>query len=134
MNIPIINKAFIARHRLRFGLGSGIIGTFFFVFSLLTFAKVWEKTFEFYNIPTVIIYIGMPISYLIVCWSIGYLYDTRGFWEMENSHSNTQLNPEFVTLCDNAKDLILKMNGFSAKIDSLLSRIEELENELKDVK
>lgn len=131
MNLPFVNKAFIARHRLRFGLGAGIMGTFLIIFSLLTFAKVWEQTFEFYHIPPIIIYVSMPILYFITCWYIGYIYDTGGFWEMENSHINTKLNPEFVVLCDNAKELITKIEGFNVKIDDLSSRMEELETELK---
>lgn len=131
MNIPSINKSFIARHRLRFGLGAGIMGTFLTVFSLLTFAKVWEQTFAFYNIPPIIIYISMPLLYFTTCWYMGYIYDTKGFWEMENSHINTKLNAEFVDLCDNAKALITKIDGFNVKIDDLSVRMEELESELK---
>ena len=119
MSFLKINKSFIARHRLRFGLGAGIMGTFLIVFNLLTFAKVWEQTFEFYHIPPIIIYIATPLSYLTICWYIGYMYDTKGFWGMENSHINTQLNAEFVTLCDNAKEIVSKMDDITQKIEKL---------------
>lgn len=132
MKLPILNKSFIARHRLRFGLGAGIMGTFLIVFNLLTFAKVWEQTFAFYHIPPLVIYISMPLLYIMVCWYIGYIYDTKGFWGMENSHINTQLNKEFFDLCDNAKDTISKLNAVASKIETLNSKMETLENEIKN--
>ena len=112
-------KSFIARHRLRFGLGTSLVGTFLYVFSLLTFAKVWEETFKFYNIPTILIYIGMPISYVAICWLIGYIYDTKGFWEEENSHSNKNLNPEFFVLCESMERVDKKLDKLKEELDAI---------------
>lgn len=99
----IIDKKFVARHRLRFTLGSGIIGTFFFVINLLTFAKVWESTFNFYSIPIIVIYIGLPAFYIFTCWGVGYVYDTGGFWKEETSHANKEINPEFSDMISDIK-------------------------------
>jgi hypothetical protein len=101
----MIDKKFVARHRLRFTLGSGIIGTFFFVINLLTFAKVWEETFNFYQVPIIIIYIGLPSLYIFSCWIVGYIYDVKGFWKEEASHANRELNPEFVDMMHDIKDI-----------------------------
>lgn len=123
------NISFVARHRLRFALGTSIIGTFFFIINLLTFAKVWEETFIYYTIPIVLIYIGLPAFYIFICWIVGYLYDTMGFWKEENSHSNRQLNPEvahilgtLATIRENAvktDDIILSINKINERLDKI---------------
>jgi len=120
------NISFVARHRLRFALGTSIIGTFFFVINLLTFAKVWEETFKFYNFPVIIVYIGMPLFYIFVCWMVGFLYDTMGFWKEENSHSNRQLNPEITIILNTLDDI--KVNAF--KTDSIISSINKINERL----
>ena len=107
----MIDKKFVARHRLRFTLGSGIIGVFFFVINLLTFAKVWEDTFKFYNIPILIIYFGLPLSYIFICWIVGYFYDVMGIWKEEASHANRELNPEFADMVQDIKDIKQLLSG-----------------------
>jgi|WetSurMetagenome_2_1015567.scaffolds.fasta_scaffold07071_12 hypothetical protein len=113
----MLDKKFIARSRLRFGLGVGIIGSFLSVINILTFAKVWQPTFENYGIPMAVIYIIMPVGYLSICWMIGYLYDVKGIWKEETSHSNAFLNPEFVVLCDGVVNLSDKVDEISKKLD-----------------
>lgn len=115
----IIDKKFIARSRLRFTLGLGVIGSFLTIINMLTFAKVWEETFKFYNIPMIIIYVVLPVGYMITCWWIGYLYDIKGIWAEEVSHQNEYLNPEFVVLCDNVVKLDEKLDGLNKKLDDL---------------
>jgi hypothetical protein len=115
----MIDKKFIARHRLRFTLGLGIIGSVLTVINMLTFAKVWEETFKFYNIPMVVIYVILPLGYMAACWWIGYLYDVKGIWKEETSHANANLNPEFVVLCDNVIELDKKLDELNKKLDDL---------------
>jgi len=112
----IIDKKFIARHRLRFTLGTGVIGTFFFAINLLTFAKVWEDTFDFYQIPMLLVYFGLPLFYIFTCWIVGYLYDTLGFWKEENSHINRELNPEIVIIMENLTDIKRELVDLRKKI------------------
>jgi hypothetical protein len=115
----MIDKKFIARHRLRFSLGLGIIGSFLTVINMLTFAKVWEETFKFYSIPMIIIYAVLPLGYIIVCWFIGYFYDVKGIWKEETSHSNANLNPEFLVLCENVVKLDEKLDDLNKRLDDL---------------
>lgn len=94
-----LNKDTVARSRLRFTLGVGFVGYGLSILNILTFAKVWSDTFEFYGIPVIIIYILLPILFAASCWYIGYMYDTRGYWSRENSHINENMNPEFRQIC-----------------------------------
>jgi len=113
----MFDKKFIARSRLRFTLGLGIIGSFLTIINMLTFAKVWEGTFIYYGVPMLIIYIILPMGYMISCWCIGYLYDVKGIWKEETSHANANLNPEFVVLCENVVLLNEKLNDINKKLE-----------------
>jgi hypothetical protein len=96
---------FVARHRLRFAAGAGLIGSFISIFSILTFLKVWETTFEFYGIPMLTIYVGAPIGYFLICWFVGFMYDRKGFWKAETTFTNKNQNTEFLTMCDDVKEI-----------------------------
>ncbi len=98
---------FVAKHRLRFMAGVGIVGSIITVVNILTFAKVWESTFNFYGIPAVVVYIVLPISYIGICWGVGYIYDKKGLWKAEQRFGNKSQNDEFLEICDNVK-LIMK--------------------------
>jgi hypothetical protein len=117
-------KKFIARSRLRYSLGVGVVGMFTSAIGILTFAKVWENTFVYYGIPPVSIYIAMPIGFFVVCFCIGYIYDVKGIWKEETSHSNTKLNPEFVTICENVERM-------DKKLDDIAKQIEEINGRFK---
>jgi hypothetical protein len=66
---------------------------------ILTFSKVWEQTFQYYNIPMVSLYIILPVGYMVLCWVIGLWYEQSGMWGAENSHINNNMNPEFLKVC-----------------------------------
>jgi len=110
MDIEKMVLPFIAKHRLRFAAGAGLIGSFLSVFSLLTFAKVWQETFEFYGIPPLAIYILFPIGYVIGCWYVGYLYDRKGLWKAEVAFGNRQQNPELMEMYDDIKKIKTALN------------------------
>lgn len=110
MDFEKIIIPFIARHRLRFGAGVGLIGSFFSIFSLLTFAKVWEPTFVFYGIPPILVYIGFPIAYIVMCWGVGYIYDRKGLWKAEVAFGNRQQNPELMEMYDDIKKIKVALN------------------------
>jgi hypothetical protein len=110
MDIEKIILPFIARHRLRFGAGVGLIGSFFSIFTLLTFSKVWSETFEYYGIPPVVIYIVAPLGYFFTCWYVGYLYDRKGLWKAEVAFGNRQQNPELMEMYDDIKKIKTALN------------------------
>jgi hypothetical protein len=110
MDVEKIILPFIARHRLRFVAGAGLVSSFLSIFSLLVFAKVWEATFEFYGIPPITIYIGAPIAYVIGCWFAGYIYDRKGLWKAEVAFGNRQQNPELMEMYDDIKKIKIALN------------------------
>jgi len=117
-------KKYIALTRMRFGLGLGIIGMFTSIIGMLTFAKVWEETFIYYNIPMITIYLALPMGFFIACWWIGYLYDVKGIWKEETSHQNMKLNPEFLTVLSNMDHIVANLDKLTDKIDELIKENE----------
>lgn len=111
-----IDKRMIARTRLRYAQGSGMVGILISLASLLTFAKVFESFFNQVGIPVLLVYLILPCVYVFLCWYVGMLYDTKGFWGEEQSHANVNMNPEFKQVC--------------ADIGEIKKRLEEL-NESK---
>jgi hypothetical protein len=117
----MIDKKFIARSRLRFQLGLGMIGMFVSIIGMLTFAKVWEETFKFYNIPLLFVYIALPLGFFGACWLIGYLYDVKGIWKEESSHMNVNINPEFQILCGDVRVIDEKLNQINAQLEEIIN-------------
>lgn len=112
-------KKIIAIARLRFGLGLGIVGMFTSVIGMLTFAKVWENTFIDLSVPLVFVYIALPLGFFISCWCIGYIYDVKGIWKEETSHTNMKLNPEFLTILANFETIKSKLEILQQKVDEI---------------
>jgi hypothetical protein len=119
-------KKLIAIARLRFGLGLGIIGMFTSVIGMLTFAKVWEATFIYLNIPLILVYLALPIGFLISCWCIGYIYDVKGIWKEETSHVNMKLNPEFLTVLSSFETISSNFEIINSKLDVLQQEVNKL--------
>jgi hypothetical protein len=112
-------KKIIALTRMRFALGLGIVGMFTSVIGMLTFAKVWEDTFKFYDIPLITVYVSLPLGFFISCWIIGYLYDIKGIWKEENSHTNLKLNPELLVILSRLQYTVTKLDELERKIDDI---------------
>ena len=119
-------KKFIAIARLRFGLGLGIVGMFTSVIGMLTFAKVWESTFIDLEVPLILVYVALPVGFFISCWCIGYIYDVKGIWKEETSHTNMKLNPEFLIVLSNFDIINTNFNNINVKLDMLQKKVDEL--------
>ena len=98
-------RAFISRNKLRLFIGLGFLSVATAIINYLTFAKVWSETFTYYGIPSVAVYIGLPIIFVISCWGIGYAYEFSGLWAYEVSHQNTEVNPEFSKICSDITEI-----------------------------
>lgn len=103
------DKNFISRTRLRFAWGAGFVGIFLAIPTLLTFAKVWAETFAFYGIPPVVLYISLPVGYIVSCYLLGLIWDIKGFWAGESSHLNMSCNPEFLLLVNDIRAIKEKL-------------------------
>jgi hypothetical protein len=70
-------------------------GVIFTVITVLTFAKVWQATFEYYNVPAILLFIGIPLGYLMLCVFIGYWDERTGLFRKEQEHYNDTVNPQW---------------------------------------
>lgn len=98
--IPTIGaiQTFVAQIRMRFIIGVALVGIALSVAQLLTFAKIWVEEFEKWGIPAMVLYIALPLLYVVSCWGVGYLYQTWGFYAAEASFNNTKGNPELMQI------------------------------------
>jgi predicted KAP-like P-loop ATPase len=114
---------------MRFVAGSAIVSIVITIVNLLTFAKVWEKTFEYYGIPPVAVYILFPACFIAGCWYVGYLYDIKGVWKAETKFGNRKQNPEIMEI----HDAVMKIQEYEKsnqdEIRKLIDTIEQLKNE-----
>ena len=96
-------KDFLARNKLRLFVGMAFASVFLALFNILTFAKVWSGTFEYYGVPSLLVYVGVPTAYFVVTFGIGYIYEFSGLWAKEVSYQNIVLNPEVRDMIENMK-------------------------------
>lgn len=86
--------SFIGRWKVRFFRGSMYAGIAIGIVNLLTFIKVYQGSFNYLVIPTVLLYLILPIGFIFLCVSAGYADEKLKTWAAESSHSNMNLNPE----------------------------------------
>ncbi len=112
---------FFGRISARFNRGSARISLIFSVIGLLTFAKVWQSTFEYYGISIWFVIIGIPTMFILVCTLIGFLEEKYKLWEQETLHiwELAGWNPK--TMTGNVEDIKASI----AKIEKKLEKIEE---------
>jgi hypothetical protein len=96
-------RSFLARNKLRLFVGMAFASVFLAIFNILTFAKVWSATFEYYGVPSLVVYVGIPVAYFVITFGLGYAYEFSGLWEKEVSYQNLVLNPEVRDMIDNMK-------------------------------
>ena len=97
-------KSFLARTKYRFFNGTGFAGVFTGILAILTFAKVWASTFEYYGVNPVLAYVAIPATYVLLCYSAGFVYEMSGIQALEISHQNQNVNPEVLILLANGKE------------------------------
>ena len=91
---------FVSRHRMRYMRGVSWAGAIQAVLIALTFTRVFKDTFEYYAIPTEILYVAVPGGYFFLCWFIGYIDEMTGAWKMEGDYYNKKLNPMWEEWCE----------------------------------
>jgi hypothetical protein len=96
-------KRFIARNKLRFFTGFGMISVFMgivgFGMSLVTMITV-----KGIYIPAWVIAV-IGIMLIVSCWYSGYWYEMIAMWKYEISHTNNVLNPEMLKLCTEVSEI-----------------------------
>jgi hypothetical protein len=117
---------FISRHRMRYMRGVSWAGAIQALLIALTFARVWKDTFDYYNIPSEILYIIVPGGYFFVCWFIGYIDEVNGFWRMEGDYYNKKMNPMWDEWCE----IVKNTRECNEKIEVINEMLKKLEGEM----
>ena len=110
-------KSFLARTKYRFFNGTGFAGVFTGILAILTFAKVWASTFEYYGVNPVLAYVAIPATYVLLCYSAGFVYEMSGIQALEISHQNQNVNPEVLILLANGKEANERLDKIMEKLD-----------------
>lgn len=98
-------KGIVARNKLRLFNGLGFLSMIMAIFNFLTFAKVWSDTFEYYGIPSVLVYAVVPLGLVFGAWYFWFWYESNKLWEEEIIHQNKYVNPQLNELMTDVKDI-----------------------------
>lgn len=70
----------------RFTRGFSRAGVIFGIVNILTFAKVWQGTFDYYGIPLVVVILTVPIGVVLACLAVGVFEERTGVWSGDTLH------------------------------------------------
>lgn len=70
----------------RFARGFSRAGVVVGIINILTFAKVWQGTFDYYGIPLVAVIVSIPVVFVLGCITIGILEERSGVWGDDTLH------------------------------------------------
>jgi hypothetical protein len=79
-------SAFLGRFSARFTRGFSRAGVIVGILNILTFAKVWQGTFDYYGIPIIAVVISIPLVFVLACIAIGILEERSGMWGDDTLH------------------------------------------------
>lgn len=99
----------IGRAYVKFQTGYTPIAYTLSLIGFLTFAKVWQGTFEYYGIPFTIIVVLCPILILVVAFILGHSMIYFKVQEAMQSLGNQEANKEFSELCRDVKEIKEKL-------------------------
>lgn len=114
---------------MRYARGAGWAGMLIAFVNTLTFAKVWQETFIYYGISPTIIYVALPITYLVACWTIGYIDEVKDLWKAEYTYTNKLLNKEWCELSEKIDLINSKIDNITYKIEEQPTKIDEYKND-----
>ena len=100
---------YIGRAYVKFQTGYTPITYTLSLISFLTFAKVWQGTFEYYGIPFVFVVVLCPVLILGVAFILGHCMIHFKVQEAMQSLGNTEANKEFAELCKDVKEIKEKL-------------------------
>ena len=95
-----LNSKTIGRVYYKFQIGFSPLSYILTFVGFLTFAKVWQSTFEFYNVPFIVAMVGFPLAMLITAFILGEIMIRKNVKAEMTSLVNTEGNPEFKELCE----------------------------------
>lgn len=84
--LALPNNGFLGRFSARFTRGFSRAGVIVGIINILTFAKVWQSTFDYFGIPIVAVILAIPVGFIAVCIAIGILEEKSGVWCDDTLH------------------------------------------------
>ena len=111
----VINSKFLGRFYLKFQIGFAPMSYLLSFIGFLTFAKVWQSTFDYYNVPFIIALVIFPLCILGVATLLGHIMVKKNVQGEITSLMNTEANPEFLAL-------IGTIDRLENKIDELMEK------------
>lgn len=84
--MPVLWSSFLGRFSARFTRGFSRAGVIVGIINILTFAKVWQGTFDYYGIPLVAVIVSIPLIFVLACITIGILEERSGVWGDDTLH------------------------------------------------
>jgi hypothetical protein len=93
----------LGRAYMKFQIGYGPMGYALAIVGFLTFAKVWQGTFEDYGIPFAVVIFLCPALILTAAILLGHCMVYFKVQEAMQSLGNTEGNREFKRQCDDVK-------------------------------
>ena len=88
---------------MKFQIGYAPMGYALALIGFLTFAKVWQGTFEDYGIPFAVVLVLCPFLILAFAFVMGHYMVHFKVQEAMQSLGNTEGNREFKRQCDDVK-------------------------------
>jgi hypothetical protein len=89
--------SFVGRQYYRLMMGSGttglIVSAFFLVFNTY---GIWKQSLQFYSVPLVPFLIAGLAGLAALYWGSGFFFERIGLYREFQSHSNREINPEWV--------------------------------------
>jgi hypothetical protein len=93
----------IGRAYMKFQIGYAPVGYALALLGFLTFAKVWQGTFEDFGIPFAMVLLMSPVLVVSGVFVLGHYMVRFKVQEAMQSLGNTEGNREFKRQCDDVK-------------------------------
>lgn len=79
-------SSFIGGFSARFARGFSRAGIIVGIINVLTFAKVWQGTFDYFGIPLIAVIVAIPAGFVALCVLFGVFEERTGIWGNETLH------------------------------------------------
>lgn len=112
----ILNSRFLGRTYFKFQIGFQPLNYILAFVTFLTFAKVWQSTFDYYGVPFWTMLFVFPMFLLGVAAVLGHIMIKKNVQGEIQSLINTEANPELLEIFK--------------RFDKLDKRIDRLQEEL----
>lgn len=79
-------SSFIGGFSARFARGFSRAGIIVGIINVLTFAKVWQGTFDYFGVPLLAVIVAIPVGFVALCILLGVFEERSGIWGDDTLH------------------------------------------------